>query len=103
MDYNKLGLLLGGLAYQLDLITTAQLIYWNPAFEKYYMTIDGDYPLMAAETFYILAFVTFAASFVFLLQANFTDLKGNKFVTIAAICSLLFGGMLCFVYILLLC
>jgi hypothetical protein len=94
MNYSKIGLLLGGLAYQLDLITTSQLIYWNPYFEKAYVTSGGSYPLKAAEAFYIIAFVTFAISFVFLLIANFSESKGNKGVVLAAVCCLLLGGML---------
>jgi hypothetical protein len=83
MDFMRLALLLGAMAYQLDLITTAQYTGFLPTSSS-----NGQ----AVEAFITIAFLTFAAGFVILIELNFCELKGNKIAVIIAIICLLVAG-----------
>lgn len=83
MDFVKFALLLGALAYQLDLITTAQLTS---------LVTTSSSNIQAVEAFIIIAFLSFAAGFIVLIELNFSELKGNKIAVFIAIVSLLIAG-----------
>ena len=95
LNHEKLALVLGCLAFSLDMITTAV----RTDVPDGYASIENNHSsrVEATRAFIVIAFIMLAVAFILLLEINYADLKGNKIAEIVTICLLFVGGLFCFV------